>query len=108
MLHIDSLATDSTISIVNERGLEGTILCYERGSVVYDAFNRGVRLGTGDVVGFCIWIIFFRMTVCSPMLLTFSMILKLVCVLATSLAYRNQTPFASCGSGKLENLSLQN
>jgi glycosyltransferase involved in cell wall biosynthesis len=49
---IDGASTDSTAEIVRSRGSRDLRFLSERDSGVYDAFNKGLRLATGDVIGF--------------------------------------------------------
>jgi glycosyltransferase involved in cell wall biosynthesis len=49
---IDGASTDDTLAIVSSCGLRVTKTVSERDAGVYDAFNKGLRQCTGDVIGF--------------------------------------------------------
>jgi glycosyltransferase len=49
---IDGGSTDSTVAIVRERGKHVAHLVSEPDQGIYDAMNKGLRLATGDYVGF--------------------------------------------------------
>lgn len=52
-LIIDGASTDGTLSIIEAHGGDGEVrVVSERDGGIYDAMNKGVRLATGDVVGF--------------------------------------------------------
>lgn len=49
---IDGASTDGTIDIINRYISDRTIFKSQKDKGIYDALNRGIRLSTGDVVGF--------------------------------------------------------
>lgn len=49
---IDGLSTDGTIDIINRYSDKIAIFKSERDQGIYDAFNKGMSLATGDVIGF--------------------------------------------------------
>ncbi len=49
---IDGGSTDDTLARVRELGRPGTVLLSEPDQGIYDAMNKGLRLATGDLVGF--------------------------------------------------------
>jgi glycosyltransferase involved in cell wall biosynthesis len=49
---IDGASTDETVSTVRRLGKHVNVLVSERDSGVYDAFNKGLALCTGDLIGF--------------------------------------------------------
>jgi glycosyltransferase involved in cell wall biosynthesis len=49
---VDGASTDSTLDILRSHGSRNLSLISEKDSGVYDAFNKGVRRATGDVIGF--------------------------------------------------------
>lgn len=49
---IDGGSTDGTLDILHEHRGQLATLVSERDKGIYDALNKGVRLATGDVVGF--------------------------------------------------------
>ncbi|MDY0264183.1 MAG: glycosyltransferase family 2 protein [Sulfurospirillum cavolei] len=49
---VDGASTDGTIDIVNTYGTQITQFISEPDHGVYDAMNKGIKLATGDVVGF--------------------------------------------------------
>jgi glycosyltransferase len=51
-LVIDGASTDETLAIVRLHGAHVTTLVSERDNGIYDAMNKGLRLATGDFVGF--------------------------------------------------------
>lgn len=51
-LVIDGVSTDSTLDVVREHGAHVAQLVSECDRGIYDAMNKGLRLATGDVVGF--------------------------------------------------------
>jgi glycosyltransferase len=51
-LVIDGASTDATVDIVRARGARVATLVSERDAGLYDAMNKGLRLATGDVVGY--------------------------------------------------------
>lgn len=51
-LVIDGASTDDTVELVRRHGARVTTLLSEPDKGVWDAMNKGLRLATGDVVGF--------------------------------------------------------
>ena len=51
-LIIDGASTDATLDIVKAHGSRVTTLVSEKDNGIYDAMNKGLRLATGDFVGF--------------------------------------------------------
>jgi glycosyltransferase involved in cell wall biosynthesis len=49
---IDGASTDSTLDTIRRNDRRVARLLSERDAGVYDAFNKGLRLATGDVIGF--------------------------------------------------------
>jgi glycosyltransferase involved in cell wall biosynthesis len=49
---IDGASTDRTVQVVREHGARVAALISEPDSGVYEAFNKGLRIATGDVIGF--------------------------------------------------------
>lgn len=49
---IDGASTDETVAIVRDRGQHVARLISEPDRGIYDAMNKGLRLATGDLVGF--------------------------------------------------------
>lgn len=49
---VDGASTDGTIDIINQHMDQITTFKSERDKGIYDALNKGVRLATGDVIGF--------------------------------------------------------
>lgn len=49
---IDGASTDGTPEVVRERGSRVATFISERDAGVYDAFNKGLRLANGDLIGF--------------------------------------------------------
>ena len=49
---VDGASTDATVAVVRERGRRVAKLLSEPDRGVYDAFNKGLALATGDVVAF--------------------------------------------------------
>ncbi len=49
---IDGGSTDDTVAIVRDRGKHVTRLTSEPDRGIYDAMNKGLKLATGDLVGF--------------------------------------------------------
>ncbi len=49
---VDGASTDGTVAVVRERGRRVARLLSEPDRGVYDAFNKGLALATGDVVAF--------------------------------------------------------
>lgn len=48
---IDGGSTDSTLTIVKEKGLRVTTCISEKDKGIYDAINKGISKATGDIVG---------------------------------------------------------
>ncbi len=48
---IDGLSTDPTMSIVNRRRNDISLVVCERDAGIYDAMNKGIAAATGDVIG---------------------------------------------------------
>lgn len=51
-LIIDGCSTDKTLEIVKEFGFESTRIISEPDQGIYDAMNKGWRLGQGSIIGF--------------------------------------------------------
>lgn len=51
-LIIDGASTDGTVEIINNRRGALSVCVSEPDMGIYDALNKGIRLATGDVVGF--------------------------------------------------------
>jgi glycosyltransferase involved in cell wall biosynthesis len=49
---VDGASTDGTADIVRRMGSRNLRLVSERDAGVYDAFNKGLRLATGDIIGY--------------------------------------------------------
>lgn len=49
---IDGASTDGTAEYINSRRQDAAVFQSEKDDGVYDAFNRGLLIATGDVVGF--------------------------------------------------------
>jgi len=49
---IDGASTDGTVEYINSRRQDAAVFRSEKDDGVYDAFNRGLLVATGDVVGF--------------------------------------------------------
>jgi len=49
---IDGASTDSTVDAIRVHGQRVSRILSERDGGVYDAFNKGLRLATGDAIGF--------------------------------------------------------
>jgi len=49
---IDGGSTDGTVDLVRELAPAGTVLVSEQDRGIYDAMNKGLRLATGDLIGF--------------------------------------------------------
>jgi glycosyltransferase involved in cell wall biosynthesis len=48
---IDGISTDSTLKIVRALAKDATLIS-ERDNGIYDALNKGIKLSTGEIVGF--------------------------------------------------------
>ncbi|MER2998323.1 glycosyltransferase family 2 protein [Pontibacter populi] len=49
---VDGLSTDGTIEILNQYGDKISRFVSEKDGGLYDAINKGIKLATGDVIGF--------------------------------------------------------
>lgn len=49
---IDGGSTDNSIDIIKENMNENTLLISEKDGGCYDAFNKGIKISSGDLVGF--------------------------------------------------------
>ncbi len=49
---IDGLSSDNTLEIINEYSDVVTKCISEKDSGIYEAFNKGINLATGDYIGF--------------------------------------------------------
>ena len=49
---VDGASTDNTLAIIKKTVREGTIIVSESDNGIYDAFNKGITLCRGDVIGF--------------------------------------------------------
>jgi glycosyltransferase involved in cell wall biosynthesis len=49
---IDGASTDDTVNIVRDRGQRVSQLISEPDSGIYDAMNKGIRLSSGEAIGF--------------------------------------------------------
>ena len=49
---VDGLSTDGTMEVVRRHGAHVAKVVSERDSGIYDAFNKGLRLATGEIVAF--------------------------------------------------------
>ena len=48
---VDGLSKDNTLEIVKEFAGERQIIKSEKDNGIYDAFNKGIRMATGDIIG---------------------------------------------------------
>ena len=48
---VDGLSKDNTLEIVKQYAGERQIIKSEKDSGIYDAFNKGIRMATGDIIG---------------------------------------------------------
>lgn len=49
---IDGGSTDGTIELIKNLSLQPSLFISEHDNGIYDALNKGIRLATGDVIGF--------------------------------------------------------
>ena len=49
---IDGASTDNTRTVIEEQKLPNTVFVSEPDEGIYDAWNKGLKLATGDVIGF--------------------------------------------------------
>ena len=49
---VDGLSKDNTLSLIRELSVRNKIVESESDNGLYDALNKGIRLATGDVIGF--------------------------------------------------------
>jgi len=49
---VDGASTDGTLEVIKRHGQRVSRLVSEPDSGIYDAMNKGLRLGTGDIIGF--------------------------------------------------------
>ena len=49
---VDGGSTDRTLPLIKESGFQPDRLLSEKDNGIYDALNKGIRMATGDVVGF--------------------------------------------------------
>ena len=48
---VDGLSKDNTLEIVKQYAGERQIIKSEKDNGIYDAFNKGIRMATGDIIG---------------------------------------------------------
>ena len=48
---IDGLSKDNTLEVVKQYAGEKQIIKCEKDNGIYDAFNKGIRMATGDIIG---------------------------------------------------------
>ena len=48
---IDGLSKDNTLEVVKQYAGERQIIKCEKDNGIYDAFNKGIRMATGDIIG---------------------------------------------------------
>ena len=48
---VDGLSKDNTLEIVKQYAGERQIVKCEKDNGIYDAFNKGIRMATGDIIG---------------------------------------------------------
>ena len=48
---VDGLSKDNTLEIVKQYAGERQIIKCEKDNGIYDAFNKGIRMATGDIIG---------------------------------------------------------
>ena len=48
---VDGLSKDNTLEIVKQYARERQIIKSEKDNGIYDAFNKGIRMATGDIIG---------------------------------------------------------
>jgi len=49
---VDGASTDNTVNLIKEKGIRVTHIVSEPDQGIYDALNKGIKLATGDIVGF--------------------------------------------------------
>jgi glycosyltransferase involved in cell wall biosynthesis len=49
---IDNASNDGTISLLNSKRDQFALLVSEKDKGIYDAMNKGIKLATGDIIGF--------------------------------------------------------
>jgi len=49
---VDGASTDGTLEVVREIGRDGVVLISEKDNGIYDALNKGIKIATGEIVGF--------------------------------------------------------
>lgn len=48
---IDGLSSDSTLEIINKNKIDNTIIISEKDNGIYDAWNKGFKVASGDIIG---------------------------------------------------------